>query len=172
MVVVKTVLMKAFRAPIIWLILLYAIFFCCLAFTARQLPERVASHFSTGGQADGWMSRSAYLQFISIFGSIVPLFIIMVFRSLPMNLINVPNRDFWFAPERCAQSHDYIFRQSFWFACLMIGLFTGVHLAIIQANGQSSARLSLPVLLGVLGIFMIGILTWAANLFRHFSRTN
>ncbi len=164
--------MKAFRTPVIWLILLYAVFFCCLAFTARQLPERVASHFGADGQADGWMNRSAYLQFISIFGSIVPLFIIVVFRSLPVNLINVPNHDFWFAPERCAQSHAYIFRQSFWFASLMIGLFTGVHLAIIQANDQSSARLSLLALSGVLGIFMIGILAWATNLFRHFSRTN
>ena len=118
------------------------------------------------------MSRSAYLQFISIFGSLVPLMIIVIFRSLPVNLINVPNRDFWFAPERCAQSHDYLFRQSFRFAGLMVGLFTGVHLAIIQANGQPDARLSLPVLLGVLGVFLIGILAWAANLFRHFSRTH
>jgi Protein of unknown function (DUF1648) len=136
------------------------------------LPERVASHFSADGQADGWMSRSAYLQFISIFGSIVPLAIIVIFRSLPVNLINVPNRDFWFSPERCAQSRDYLFRQSFWFAGLMVGLFTGIHLAVIQANGQSTAQLSLPVFLGVLGIFMIGILAWAANLFRHFGRTN
>jgi uncharacterized membrane protein len=164
--------MKTLRAPLVLLVLLYAGFFGCLALTAPQLPERVASHFGAGGEPNGWMSRSAYLQFIGIFGAVVPLFIVVVFRSLPVNLINVPNRDFWFAPERSAQSRDYLFRQSFWFASLMIVFFTGIHLAIVQANGHSPAQLSLPSLLGVAGFFLLGLLIWTANLFRHFSRRN
>jgi uncharacterized membrane protein len=165
-------LMKTSRTPVVLLVLLYVFFFGCLAFTAWQLPERVASHFGAAGEPNGWMSRSAYLQFIGIFGAGVPLFIIVVFRLLPVSLINVPNRDFWFAPERSAQSRDYLFRQSFWFADLMISFFAGVHLAVVQANGHSPAQLSLPSLLGVTGIFLFGILFWTANLFRQFSRRN
>jgi serine/threonine-protein kinase len=164
--------MKTSRAPFVLLVLLYFFFFGCLAFTARQLPERVASHFSAAGEPNGWMSRSAYLQFIGIFGAVVPLFVVVVFRLVPVNLINVPNRDFWFAPERSAQSREYLFRQSFWFADLMIGFFIGVHLAVVQANGHSPAQLSLSMLLGVTGIFLFGILLWTANLFRRFSRRN
>jgi hypothetical protein len=164
--------MKNSRAPVVSLVLLYAVFFGCLAQTAGQLPERVASHFSAGGHPDGWMSRLAYLRFIGIFGAVVPLFIVVVFRLMPVNLINVPNRDFWFAPERSAQSSEYLFCQSFWFADLMIVFFTGVHLAVVQANGHSPAQLSLPSLLGVMGFFLFGILLWTVNLFRRFSRKN
>jgi uncharacterized membrane protein len=147
--------MKNSRTPVVLWVLLCGIFFGCLALTAPQLPQHVASHFAAGGEPNGWMSRSAYLQFIGIFGAVVPLFIVVIFRSLPVNLINVPNRDFWFAPERSAHSRDYLFRQSFWFADLMIGFFTGVHLAVVQANGHSPAQLSLPSLLGVAGIFFV-----------------
>jgi len=162
--------MKNSRAPVVSLVLLYAVFFGCLAQTAGQLPERVASHFNAGGQPDGWMSRLAYLRFIGMFGAVVPLCIVVIFRSLPVNLINVPNRNFWFAPERFAQSREYLFYQSFWFADLMMVFFTGVHLAVVQANGHLPAQLSLPMLLGGVGIFLFGILVWTANLFRHFSR--
>jgi uncharacterized membrane protein len=164
--------MKTSCTPVVLLVLLYVFFFGCLALTARQLPERVASHFGAAGEPNGWMSSSTYLQFIGIFGTVVPLFIVVIFRLLPVNLINVPNRDFWFAPERSAQSRDYLFRQPFWFADLMIGFFTGIHLAVVQANGQSPAQLSLPTFLGVVGIFLVGILLWTANLFRRFSRRN
>lgn len=162
--------MKTSRAPVVSLALFYAIFFGCLAQTAGQLPQHIASHFSVGGEPDGWMSRLVYLRFIGIFGSIVPLFIVVVFRSLSVNLINVPNRDFWFAPERAAQSREYLFRQSFWFADLMMVFFTVVHLAVVQANNHSPAHLSVPLLLGGNGIVLFGILLWTANLFRHFSR--
>jgi uncharacterized membrane protein len=164
--------MKTSRTPVIFLALLYAVFFSCLALANRQLPEQVAGHFNATGQPDSWMSRPAYLQFISIFGSVVPLFIIVVFRSLPMNLINVPNRDYWFAPERRAQSRRFLFCQSFWFACLMSGFFIGVNFAVVQANTHSPARLSLTVLLGVAGFFLAGTLLWVMNLFRQFSRMN
>ena len=164
--------MKTSRTPVIFLALLYAVFIFCLMAADRQLPEHVASHFNLTGQPDGWMDRPTYLQFISIFGFVVPLFIVFTFRWLPVNLINVPNRNFWFAPERRVQARRFLFCQSFWFACLMTGLFIGVNFAIVQANAQSPARLSLLTLLSEVGIFLAGTLAWLMNLFRHFSRRN
>jgi uncharacterized membrane protein len=161
--------MKTTRVPAILLVLLYAIFMGCLFFTAAQLPEKIATHFDASGKPNGWMNRSSYLQFTAIFGFAVPLFLVTACKFMPANLINVPNRDFWFAPERRVESHAHIFRYSIWLACLLVGLFIGIHFAIIQANHQSPAQLTPMFFAPVFG-FLVGMIIWAVKLIGLFSR--
>ncbi len=61
------------KLPIASLIIAYAIFFGCMAASAAVLPERLASHFNAAGDADGWMSRSAYLRIMSAVALSLPL---------------------------------------------------------------------------------------------------
>src|SRR4051812_2843603 len=74
-----------------------------LAFVFDALPVRLASHFDISGQPNGYQARGGFaLTSISL-----QLFLIALFTSLPWllqrlpnQLINMPNRDYWLAPQR------------------------------------------------------------------------
>ena len=68
-----------------------------------QLPERMATHFGPNGQADGWMSKSAFTAFFLImitFMTALMSGIGTLIRVLPPEMINLPNKEYWLAPER------------------------------------------------------------------------
>src|SRR5258708_39905629 len=71
--------------------------------TSGTLPEQVASHFASGGAANGWMSREAYVLIVLAMATLLPLFIVAMMARLPrMNprRIRLPHRDYWLPPER------------------------------------------------------------------------
>lgn len=129
--------MKTLRAPVTTLGLLYVGFLIYLASSASQLPERVASHFNVQGIPDDWMSRQSFLGVMATIGTALPLFMVgmtSLHRVFPGG-INLPNRDYWLAPERRSDTFDYIQRQGIWIACILQGWLTAVHFLVVRANG-------------------------------------
>ena len=53
-------------------VLLLVIGAIVIGVTTDQLPAQIASHFSAGGAANGWMSRSGYLTFMLVFAVVIP----------------------------------------------------------------------------------------------------
>ncbi len=162
--------MKTLRTPTYILRLLYLCFVIYLIFSASQLPERVATHFGVNGQPDGWMSRSSHLLFMAMFGFAFPLFLVGIFyviRFMPQGL-NIPDRDYWLAPEQRLETFDYLLRQGLWLACMAVCFVIGIHYLIIHANLQRQARLSTPMMLVVSGCFLFGVVVWVTSIIRHF----
>ena len=117
--------MKSFSAPASVLVFFYACFLRLWAWSGSHLPESVATHFNGAVRPDGWMSRSDHQSFMLKFGLLFPLFVVVLCfatRFVPANLINVPHREYWLAPERRKETFDYLFRHSLWFACLAMQL--------------------------------------------------
>ncbi len=86
--------MKSIRTPAILFVLLYIGLLAYIDQTASLLPDRMATHFGIDGQANGWMSRSGYVNFIRLFGLALPAFTIVVgflTRFLPAGMINIPH---------------------------------------------------------------------------------
>ena len=54
-----------------------------IIYTTRYLPETVATHFSAGRHADGWMTRNEYLAFMLAFLIGVPGLVSFVIGALP-----------------------------------------------------------------------------------------
>jgi serine/threonine-protein kinase len=161
------------RIPAIILGLLYVCFLRVWAWAGAQLPDLVATHFSGSGKPNGWMSRSANQTFMLIFGLAFPLFIVVlcyVTRFLPASTINLPNKDYWLAPERRKETYDYLFGLSLWFACLALGFVMGLMYLIVEANKQAPARLSTAGIFGLTGCFLVGTAIWVLVMFRHFKR--
>jgi len=151
--------------------LLYLCFFIYLAFSVSDLPVCVATHFDGNGQPNGWMNRSTYLLFTAVFGFVFPLFIVgicIIGRFLPGKYHNIPRRDYWFAPERRAETFSYLLSHSLWFACVAVCFVIGIHFLIIQANSLTPAHLSTRLILGLIGCFLAGIVVWIIIMFRHF----
>src|SRR5687768_10431534 len=114
--------MNKSRGPAVVLGLLYIGLMGFMVSSASQLPARVATHFDFQGHPNGWMSRSGHLTFMWILGTILPLLPVVILyltRSLPPGLINVPNRDYWLAPERRQETLAYLMRLGIWAGCII-----------------------------------------------------
>jgi uncharacterized membrane protein len=151
--------MKLLWIPALIVVLLYQCFLGCWVWSGSQLPERVATHFNGGGEPNGLMSRSANQMFMLAFGLAFPLVIVMLSyatRFLPRGLVNIPHRDYWLAPERRAETSNYLLHHSLWLACLAVCFVIGIQYSIVQANRLSPPHLSTPVLLSLVGSFLAG----------------
>ena len=163
--------MKTLRTPVLLLGLLYLCFFGYLASSSSHLPDRVATHFDGSGRPNGWMSRTAHLRFMAVFGLAFPLFvpvIVYASRFLPDQLYNLPHRDYWLAPAQRPETMAYLFGHSLWFSSMALGFAFGINASIIHANSLAQAHLSTLLVLALTGCFLAGTAIWGVSMIRHF----
>jgi hypothetical protein len=160
------------KGPLAILAVAYALFFGWLVATLGDLPPRVASHFDLAGRANGWMNRDAYVVFTVGMALGLPLFMVGV-TALTGRLgrgLNIPNRDYWLAPERRAATVAVVMHFVVVLAALVVLLVTALHLLIVRANhGGPAPRLSHEIWL-VLAGFLTAIIAWIVKLQRRFAR--
>ncbi|MBK7140639.1 MAG: DUF1648 domain-containing protein [bacterium] len=74
-----------------------------------QLPDQMVTHMSLEGEPDGFGSKSGfYLSFglAVLLINIMPPLLSILLKKLPESLINLPNKEYWFADAtRKAKSH-------------------------------------------------------------------
>ncbi len=144
-----------------------------IVLTADRLPTRVASHFGPAGLANGFMGRAAYLQFTVGLLLIVPLLvasaILIAVRLFPGGL-NIPDRDYWLAPERREETVQYLLAHTLWLAALLGVLVLAVHLLVVEANRAVPPQLDTGHFVGALAAFFIALMVWVGALRRHFRR--
>jgi uncharacterized membrane protein len=137
-----------------------------------QMPAVVASHFDGAGAANGWSSRSV---FFAIYLAMIAM-TVGIFAWLPRwsgargrTRMNVPNRDYWLAPQRREQTMEFFCRQMMLLGIvhLLLAVFT-LQLAIL-ANLQQEPRLhgSMP---WALGCYFLLVSLWVIHLVLHFCR--
>ena len=166
--------MESTRAPLATLAALLVVWWLHMRHFLQRLPDRIATHFGTAGVPNGWMSREALGTFDLVFLAFVLTVVIgsaYLIRFLPVSLINVPHRDYWFAPERRRQSHARMFVHTLWLACLMVAFLIAVNQLIFVANlrpGPPHLR-SRDFFVVPVG-FLLAVIAWAVRLFRLFPR--
>ena len=166
--------MKTLSKPVFILGLLYLCFFSYLAISASSLPNCIATHFDGSGQPNGWMNRSSYMLFIAVFSFVLPLFLVGISftcRFFPDKYFNIPHRDYWLVPQRRAETFSYLFNHSLWFACITVCFIIGIHFSIIKANSLTPAHLSTPMILGLMGCFLAGLVVWIVSMILHFNHS-
>src|SRR3954471_11230132 len=109
-----------------------------------QLPPQVAPHFDFAGRPDGWSSKTVFSA-ISIATIVLVLFLLGVMLSVawyaPAGLINLPNKDYWFAPERETEIRDSIVRWGLWFTAATLWLVVLVIHEAMAANLRQPPQL-------------------------------
>jgi serine/threonine-protein kinase len=163
--------MKSVRTPLLVFVLLYVCFGIFVWLSVGALPPRVATHFGAGGQPNGWMSRQGYLRFTLIFGLAFPLFpalLLSLTRFLPDSCINLPNRDYWLAPERRKETFGFFSRQFVWLSCAMICFVSAMHFLVVHANGVPAPRLPGSWVFAAVVCFILAVLVWISRLLLHF----
>ena len=141
--------------------------------TSQGLPAVVASHFGRGGTANDAMGRSAYTVFMLAMVVAVPLLIAassLLVRRLPPQLVNLPNKAHWLAPERRAASLQALGSLGQGFAVSLAVFLCYVHWLVVRANALRPPRLDEAWLLAGLAAFGLATLAWLVALYRRFGR--
>jgi len=85
--------------------------------------------------------------------------------------INLPNKSYWLAPERRAETFRFLGAMLAWFSCgLLFVLISGTFLAL-RANLTDEGRFNSEAMLMILGAFLLFVILWLFRMFRHFRQT-
>ena len=147
-----------------------------MAYYYPRMPERMASHFDAGGRVNGWQPREGFfLLMVLVISSsaLISFFAPRQIASRPNNRINLPNRDYWLAPERRERTMNFIAAMMGWFGCgVLFVLIAGTYLAMRANLAPGGEGFNSQSMLVVLGIFLVSLLVWMICFIRHFQRAS
>jgi serine/threonine-protein kinase len=138
-----------------------------------RLPEHMASHFGPSGLPNGWMSKQAFFAVYAVTVGLAALVGYLVPRSIakkPPERINLPNKEYWLAPERRAETLAFFERYFAWYSCVLLLILVLAMGFAIQANLSSHLRMPTGPILAIIFAFMAFNLLWVVQMMRHFSK--
>ncbi len=156
-----------------WFALLLAAAAGFVVITGLGLPDVVASHFGGSGAPNGAMPRTTYVGFMLVL--IVGLPALLVFVTWftvgkPGARINLPNREYWLAPERRAGTVARLRAAMLQFGALLLAFLCYGHWLVVRANLSQPVRLAHSWFVGGLVVFLVLVLSWSVALVRRFRR--
>ena len=144
-----------------------------LLLSGSAMPERVASHFAGDGAANGFMPRNIYLGLMVGLAVALPFLLALpgwLMGRLPASLIQLPNREYWLAPERRADTLAFMTHWSAIFGAFVTVFLCYVHWLVVEANKVAPPHLATrPLVAGLVG-FVICTFVWAGAFIAHFYR--
>lgn len=147
-----------------------ALFGLQLALAYPDLPDRVASHFDASGRADGFMPKGSFATLMAglALGDLL-LFagIGWLLGRMPASLINMPNKEWWLAPERRAATVAELAGQLHWIGAGTQLLFVAVFELTARANAGDEARLG-GAFWYVLAGYLLYVAWWVVRMHRRF----
>lgn len=154
----------------LWLGLPLLVITIFVVLSYERLPERMASHFDASGRPDGWMSKGGFVAlFLGITAGIALLFggLIALIPRIPDHLVNMPNRDYWLAAPRRAETHRAIAQNLVLHALLAMAIMAYVLFGTIEFNLSKSEKSSVSIWIPlVVYLIVTGLLV--AQLYRRF----
>lgn len=140
----------------------------------HNLREQMASHFNASGIADGWMSKSSYVQtYYILLIAIIFLFMGINFslKKFPDSIINIPNKKYWFDPSRKETALRTIKNFIYLMGILTIYFITLIFISVYRANinGTYSIGNSLWFYLIIL---ITSTLFFVIKIYSYFNKTD
>jgi uncharacterized membrane protein len=138
------------------------------------LPDRLASHFNAAGLPNGWMSKTQFLWVYALV--LIPALAIEFWVSGKIASkrdaqLNLPNKEYWLAPERRAATFAYFESFCAWYGCAFLLVIAFAMGLAMRANFDSPPVLpTAPILMDVVGFFVFNIAAVILML-RRFSST-
>lgn len=141
--------------------------------TSQRLPALVASHFGASGAANGFMSRAAYTLFMVAIVIGLPAFLVLVtWHAIGHDRarLNLPNRDYWLAPERRVETIAALRLGILWFGALLVTFLCYVHALVVFANEAQPVHLAGSWFMGGLVSYFCVLFVAGTTFFRRFRR--
>jgi uncharacterized membrane protein len=138
-----------------------------------QLPEVVASHFNGRGVANGWQTKPAFfgvLAGVSVLAALVGFGIPLMIASLPAQLINLPNKNYWLSPEQFAGSMEFLKQFFAWFGCAVLTVILVTFDYAVQSNLHPDHRPDPARMWYLLAGFLAFVVVSVVRMFLRFGR--
>jgi uncharacterized membrane protein len=136
------------------------------------LPDRIASHFGASGMPNGWMTKTQF--FITYALVLLPALFIEFWlhrkiSKTPQGKLNLPNKEYWLAPERRTETFAYFENFFAWYGCAFLFVVVFAMGLAMRANFDTPPQLpTVPVVSILLGFVLFNVGAVAAT-FRRFS---
>ena len=141
------------------------------AYFWSRLPARIATHDGVGGEPNGWMSRPGLFLFyfaLLAFLTVVFLGVGALTRVLPASLVNMPNRQFWLAPERRAGTVRVLSAMTQEVGLLALVMVVALQQIAFQANLGPHPTLPGAIFWPVFVAFNVYVVAWLVRFYRRF----
>lgn len=122
-----------------------------------SFPESVAIHFDAKGAADGWMTKDRYRLFLTMFLLGLPPLLVWLMAGLPrltQGKGQIPDNEYWFAPERRVATQAFLLQHAGWLGCLTSAFLIGAHILIARANAIDPPALALDRFVTMVLVFL------------------
>lgn len=159
------------RFPALFFLLLLALAMLQWVHAYPQLPDRMASHFSANGTPNGWQPKQAFflvMPLVVVLCAVMSFLVPRVIALMPSDKINLPNKDYWLAPERRDETWRFFGAQMAWFGCALLFLLLSAASLAINANLPSIGQFDSQRMWYVLAGFVIFVVIWMIHFVRHF----
>ena len=138
-----------------------------------RMPDILATHFGGRGQPNGWQTHSAFLVtelLVVALAAAIGFGVPALIGKIPVSLVNLPNKEYWFGPERRESTMAH-FQASFaWFACGLLAFLLFVNELVFRANLESPRRLNTTAFVTALFAFLAFTAIWTIRLIRGFAK--
>jgi uncharacterized membrane protein len=138
-----------------------------------QLPEVVASHFDAHGVANGWQTKSAFFAVfvgVTVLAAVVGFGVPRIIAVVPAQLINLPNKRYWLAPEHLAETLEFLNTYFAWFGCAVFLIVVLSFDYAVQSNLHPDHPPDISRMWYILAGFIAFAVVWIARLFTRFGR--
>jgi len=135
-----------------------------------DMPEQMASHFDAEGRADGYSSTDTFFTLFALLEALmVAMFLGLpcLVSRLPASMVNLPNRDYWLAPERVDRAQQLVAGQMSWLGLATLLFMILVEQSVIAANTTTGAGLD-GLFSWALGGYLLYTVVWVFGLYRAF----
>jgi uncharacterized membrane protein len=145
----------------------------CFSSFYPQMPEVVASHFNGRGVPNGWQTKPAFFGLfaaVSVLIAMIGFGIPRIIASMPPRLINLPNRQYWLAPEHLAETMAFLNAYFAWFGCAVFLIMILTFDYAIHSNLHPDRRPDVSRMWYILAGFLVFMVVWLARMFARFVR--
>lgn len=164
-----TLSLKSSGLPLLAILATATILFVYI--TSASLPGVLATHFDARGEPNAFMSRDGYRLFMTFMILFVPFMIAVLPRLIGARwpqLLNIPNRGYWLAPERRAATLVSVYSLTTLPAAATIGLMCFVHWLVMDAHKSASPQLDSRLLWAGLLLFVGFTIGWIVAFYVRF----
>jgi uncharacterized membrane protein len=140
---------------------------------ASQLPDVLASHFGSGGRPNGWQSQTGFFSLelvVVVMAAFFAFGVPRIIARVPLSLVNVPNKEWWFGPQRRDSTQAFFRVQFGWFGCALLGFLLFVNELVFRANLASPRRLNGTAFTIAMLTFLAFVAIWTLRLIGHFAK--
>lgn len=135
------------------------------------IGDVAASHFDYNGAPNGYQNKAMFfatwilvLGLFMLVGFVVPALL----NRVPTALLNLPNKDYWFAPERRTQTLRRFADHFAWFGVAGLALVVAIMNVAMRANLATGQQLAPTWFWLPLAVFLVFFIWWVARLLAMF----